>query len=1163
MSKIQNKETIHKLDEKKKGSKIKIKYPHHNNSEFQKKVSLKKEFQYKYDGSIKNLLEEDAKNNLCNFKEFTLSPHQEFVKNFINYKTPYNGVLLYHGMGSGKTCSAIGITEEFRKVNKYNEHFKKIIIIASPNVQENFKLQLFDKSKLKKENNIWNLGGCVGSALLHELKDYDLDNMSREQIIQKIDKIIRTNYSFMGYEKFANRIEKMTNIEINGETKKKIIKKKLQSMFDDSMIVVDEVHNIRMIGDNTNKKIATNFLKLVQNVKKMKLVFLSGTPMYNDPKEILFLINLLNMNDNHGILYNKEVFDKHGNFVQGGEEKLIEKANGYVSYVRGENPYSFPFKVYPTDFDSESSIKNIAYPRIQFNNKPISSPVQNLDLYVNKMHDIQMEGYLQSIQNIYDKLGEKEIEKFENMDSFGYNLLQEPLYSLNICYKKMENDEAKYYTGKSGLDEVVSFELNKTKFSYIDESEPIFHKDNIGKYSCKMRSILNCILESKGIILVYSHVLDGGLVPLALALEELGFSRAKRDNLWKSRNQTEPLNALTMKHDKGKNKDFKQAKYAMISGDVDYSPNNNEELSLLNDENNLNGELCKVVLISQAGSEGLDFKNLRQVHIMEPWYNLNRIEQIVGRAIRNCSHKLLPLKERNCQIYLHSTVLPSDTECADMMIYRYAEQKSMKIGNVQKILKSISVDCLLNYDQINFSKLEQIIPITLANGKKIDYDIKDKPYSSICDYMPSCDFKCVNKIENGNEFNTTTFSYDHIIVAKVIEKVKRMFRTKHFHTKKEITETLLKSNHSIESINYSLMFLVSNDNEYVIDKYNRKGKIVNVDGLYIFQPVELEDERLYTQDIKTPLSHQIKELKVGNLNTIASKKSESKRTPKNTEEAENKKGKEKTKQSDVYQRVSSHFNEGLMINEDNLKTVFDFYKLYGKTIDIMMLIDSSIKIDDSMRKFLLFDHILEELDYKDTLELLNFAFFDTTLEHYQYIYDYFNQFVFEYDVDEGEKMQVIFLPKMDETENKDQFMSSKIKLLINNDESWVPINRIQQGKIGHQNIKASMESFIRKNLFKHVGFYDFNKGNMVFKTKDSTAKSNKNKGAMFTQKSPKLMKPIINDLFGKEHFKDKKTPYNLNKEQLAIICETLMKYNNVINKNGDKYYLNKLEVCIN
>ena len=113
------------------------------------------------------------------------------------------------------------------------------------------------------------------------------------------------------------------------------------------MIVIDEVHNIRLSGDSKTKKIANSMLKLVQYVNHLKLLFLSGTPMYNDPKEIVFILNLLHMNDGHSVIYNREIFDKTGELIKDqGEKILMEKCNGYISYIRGENPYNFPFKIY-------------------------------------------------------------------------------------------------------------------------------------------------------------------------------------------------------------------------------------------------------------------------------------------------------------------------------------------------------------------------------------------------------------------------------------------------------------------------------------------------------------------------------------------------------------------------------------------------------------------------------------------------------------------------------------------------------------------------------------------------------------------------------------------------------------------------------------------------
>ena len=129
-------------------------YPHLDDPQFQKKITLKKEFRYKYDGTIEPVKEKSKL--LCKkTASFELSPHQEFVRKFISYQNPYNSLLLYHGLGSGKTCSAISITESLRQYSKYIPQFKKILMVASPNVQENFKLQLFDPSKLTRVNGLW------------------------------------------------------------------------------------------------------------------------------------------------------------------------------------------------------------------------------------------------------------------------------------------------------------------------------------------------------------------------------------------------------------------------------------------------------------------------------------------------------------------------------------------------------------------------------------------------------------------------------------------------------------------------------------------------------------------------------------------------------------------------------------------------------------------------------------------------------------------------------------------------------------------------------------------------------------------------------------------------------------------------------------------------
>jgi hypothetical protein len=91
-------------------------YPNLDDPNFNIKIEKRKEFNdTKYDGEAKDIVEQAEK--LCG-ADFELMPHQSFVKNFLSFQTPYNSLLLFHGLGTGKTCSAIGITEEMRNYMK-------------------------------------------------------------------------------------------------------------------------------------------------------------------------------------------------------------------------------------------------------------------------------------------------------------------------------------------------------------------------------------------------------------------------------------------------------------------------------------------------------------------------------------------------------------------------------------------------------------------------------------------------------------------------------------------------------------------------------------------------------------------------------------------------------------------------------------------------------------------------------------------------------------------------------------------------------------------------------------------------------------------------------------------------------------------------------------
>jgi SNF2 family DNA or RNA helicase len=100
-----------------------------------------------------------------------------------------------------------------------------------------------------------------------------------------------------------------------------------------------------------------------------------------------------------------------------------------------------------------------------------------------------------------------------------------------------------------------------------------------------------------------------------------------------------------------------------------------------------------VLLITSAGSESLDLKNTRSIHIMEPHWNESKINQIIGRAIRYNSHILLPESERTVEIVRWISVfgykIPYDT--ADEYLVKIAQQKEKMFSSFDKIIQESSI----------------------------------------------------------------------------------------------------------------------------------------------------------------------------------------------------------------------------------------------------------------------------------------------------------------------------------------------------------------------------------------------------------------------------------------------------------------------------------------
>jgi superfamily II DNA or RNA helicase len=1165
-------------------------YPHLNNTQFQKKITLKKEFRYKYDDTLEPVSEKA--DILCKkTKDFELAPHQEFVRRFISIDNPYNGILLYHGLGSGKTCSAISITESLRSYSSFIPNFKKIMIVASPNVQENFKLQLFDKNKLTNENGIWNLTGCVGNALLQELYKFDINRLSKEDLIQKIEKIIKDNYKFIGYIGLANYIQKMVD-------KNEI--KQLRYNFEGRIIVIDEIHNIRLQGDSESKLVAKNLSDLVKFVKGIKLICLTGTPMYNDPREIVFLLNLMNLNDKRPPIKIEDIFDKNGEIIN--NDKLIQSANGYISYVRGENPYVFPYMITPKMYDDPNKLTLTDYPKFQFNGKDITQPIKHLDLYKTKLSDLQEEAYNYIIQKIIDQYEEKgKMEHFEYMDSLRYEELMKPIQSLNICFPT-DNPREPFSFGKEGLSKAMRFNSNKSNYEYLSGPlKGMFTYENIGIYSSKIKSILEHIINSKGIVLVYSQYLPGGLIPIALALEELGFKRYGDDkkSLFKTgaKINNEKLNVYNLpgfnESERSKNS---QACYSIISGDKGISPDNNEEIEALTN-NNLNGNRVKVVLISQAGTEGIDLKNLRQVHILEPWYNLNRVEQIIGRARRNCSHSQLDLKDRNFQLFMHVTELnDNEIEPLDMFLYRNAEKKSIKIGKVTRILKSVSIDCLLNMGQQKFSNADEELDIVTSEGKKIKYSIRDKPFSSLCDYMENCSYSCINEVtpeEEKNKINSTTYKYKFTKNNGLIDKIKDLYLKRHVYTKREIMH-LLKKNKNItkQEIDRALYDLIE-DRIPIVDRFFKLGIIINISDLFLFQPIESNDKRLLMYDRQVPITSKVTEIPLtlkrnsiergdreiqerAEVKKNKKQRSESKGAEErvveeryeNNNEIENENnGKSKESRNNnnnsipkTLQLVKERYDECIQENEYD-KDSISWYKIFFKVRDELREKGFDIS-DEDLNKYAL-RHICEVLVKSQEIELLNYLSTkeDNLNDFERMLYDYYETLMIEQTVDDITYNGIFLVNIIGKDGAKEELY---VKDPITN--KWKPASYsefnmfFKPDKSGKVNLKQIYLKGLKYN--KSVGFIGVLKGIFEFKEKEIREGLRASKGASVYSKSKELINKFINnDILNGDNVFTKENTNKKDKLLLTIIAEILMRYFDETDGNK-RFFLNKFEMTL-
>ena len=281
-------------------------------------------------------VEEKTENGIKKYRPFI---HQLIVKQYLNSFSPYRGLLLYHGLGSGKTCTSIGIIESM----KYNKDH--IFILTPASLRQNYMTQMkFCGNQLFKQDNYWTFvefpkdntkiafmkrinelthlplnylktkSGVflVDKSRPNETNYYDLPKKDAETIDEQIDLMIQNKFVYISYNGITDKI-----------WKEKYSRNDTFNPFHNSTIIIDEGHNFvsRIVNKINSQKtsVSTKMYENIMSAENCNVVVLSGTPLINYPCELGVLFNLIG---GYNITYELKINHVNGRFLS--QKKISE-----------------------------------------------------------------------------------------------------------------------------------------------------------------------------------------------------------------------------------------------------------------------------------------------------------------------------------------------------------------------------------------------------------------------------------------------------------------------------------------------------------------------------------------------------------------------------------------------------------------------------------------------------------------------------------------------------------------------------------------------------------------------------------------------------------------------------------------------------------------------
>jgi ribosomal protein L32E len=654
----------------------------------------------------------------CNEKKTdSLTLYQEFIGQYLNYQSPFKDLLIYHGVGSGKTNTMINI---YNILYNYTPKWNIFLLIPA---------SLHDDPWIKDINK-W---------------------MKKDDFDKRFANIIFIHYD----SPFADRdfLEKVRKADSNKT----------------SLFVIDEVHRfITNVYNNVASKKgkrAQIIYDYIQQEKKdninTRILLLSATPVVNTPFEFALIFNLLrpetfptseaifeqlfisstnfaSLNENTKNMFQRRILGLVSYYIGATPDKYAKKIVHYVNVTMD----TFQEEIYNYFEDIEEKKEKL---RIKMSRGKIGDSMSTYSSYTRQACNF----VFPTISDLIN--GEKRprpsnfklkdsdaiiIDEGKNVDKKKQLIktkaeVLEYIKAIRIYVNSfiefmkniLREDIKNNYTINN---DIKTFHIKyKSDFNIFFEKEPKKSKlfTNMYMYSPKFVKIIFNILNTKGTVMIYSNYVEmEGLQLLKVYLSFFGFVDIDKDEEF-NKNKLHDTDKLP--------KDG--LRWCEFHGGIDKDVRRlNKEI--FNMTSNRYGKHCKIMMISPAGAEGINLNNVRQVHILEPYWNEVRIEQVIGRALRFCQHKDLPLEERILDVFRYKVVRKSGKETTDERLENISRKKNNLLLSFSDAVKSAAVDCELfkahnmmgtKYKCFQFNEdslFEK--PIGPAFQTKIEYDLK-------------------------------------------------------------------------------------------------------------------------------------------------------------------------------------------------------------------------------------------------------------------------------------------------------------------------------------------------------------------------------------------------------------------------------------------------------